>query len=55
MIRWRYGTVSGVRGGWNGCTELEVDVEAREGEDAFSCRGLAYDGLVGVPEVGDRV
>lgn len=55
MIRWRYGTVTGVRGGWRGCTELDVDVEAREGEDAFSCRGLAYDGLVGVPQVGDRV
>ena len=44
-----------MRGGWRGCTELEVDVEAREGEDAFSCRGLAYDELVGVPETGDRV
>ncbi|WP_026931695.1 DUF3866 family protein [Glycomyces tenuis] len=55
MIRWRYGTVRAVRGGWSGCTEFEVDVEAREGEEAFSCRGLAYDELVGVPEEGDRV
>lgn len=55
MIRWRYGTVRAVRGGWRGCTELEVDVEARGGEGAFSCRGLAYDELVGVPVEGDRV
>ncbi len=55
MIRWRYGTVRAIRGGWKGCTELEVDVEAREGEAAFSCRGLAYDALVGVPVEGDRV
>ncbi|THV33389.1 DUF3866 family protein [Glycomyces buryatensis] len=55
MIRWRYGTVRAVRGSWSGCTELEVDVEAREGEDAFSCKGLAYDALVGVPEPGERV
>ncbi|GAB3658408.1 DUF3866 family protein [Glycomyces tarimensis] len=55
MIRWRYGTVRAVRGGWSGCTELEVDVESREGEAAFSCRALAYDELVGAPREGDRV
>jgi hypothetical protein len=47
--------VRGVRGEWNGCTEIDVDVEAREGEGAFTCKGLAYDGLVGRPEPGDRV
>ncbi|WP_199042477.1 DUF3866 family protein [Glycomyces salinus] len=55
MIRWRYGTVRARRGGWRGCTELEVEVEAREGESSFTCKGLAYDELVGSPEVGDRV
>ncbi|GAB3234092.1 DUF3866 family protein [Glycomyces halotolerans] len=55
MIRWRYGTVREVRGGWRGCTELEVDVEPREGEAAFACKALAYDELVGVPREGERV
>ena len=55
MIRWRYGTVLARRGGWRGCTELEVEVDAREGESSYTCKGLAYDELVGVPEVGDRV
>ncbi|WP_025274580.1 DUF3866 family protein [Haloglycomyces albus] len=55
MIRWRYGTVTGIRGAWNGCTELEVTVEARQGEDSYQAKGLAYNDMVGIPQVGDRL
>nr|WP_232805532.1 DUF3866 family protein [Glycomyces xiaoerkulensis] len=34
---------------------MDLDVEARGGEDAFTCKGLAYDELVGAPRAGDRV
>ncbi|MFC4337531.1 DUF3866 family protein [Salininema proteolyticum] len=54
-IRWRYGTVTGVRGGWRGCTELDVDIEPRHGEPPHRAKALAYDELVGAPREGDRV
>ena len=49
MIRLRYGDVTGVRRRWPGAVELEVTVDGSPG------RALAYDDVVGSPEVGDRV
>jgi hypothetical protein len=49
MVRWRSGTVSGVRRRWRGA--IEVDVDTAEGP----LRALAYPQLVGEPEPGDRV
>ncbi|QSB07005.1 DUF3866 family protein [Natronoglycomyces albus] len=54
-MRWRYGTVEGIRGGWNGCQELTVNTEARQGEDALQVKALAYTKLVGQAQVGDRL
>jgi hypothetical protein len=50
MIRWRSGVVVSVQGSWPGATELTASVDG-EGE----VRALAYDQVVGRPEVGDRV
>ncbi|POM22211.1 hypothetical protein BTM25_56230 [Actinomadura rubteroloni] len=50
MIRWRKGTVEGVRREWPGAIELDVAV----GGDG-ACRALAYPALVGRPEPGDTV
>lgn len=50
MIRWRSGLVRSVGTSWPGAVELEVDVA---GEDTV--QALAYDEIVGSPEVGDRV
>ncbi|MFC5187829.1 DUF3866 family protein [Actinomadura harenae] len=50
MIRWREGTVRGIRREWPGAVELDVTV----GGDG-DCRALAYPALVGRPEPGDTV
>jgi hypothetical protein len=49
MVRWRAGIVSGIRRGWRGAAELDVDT------DEGPVRALAYPALVGMPEPGDRV
>ncbi|GAB2838491.1 DUF3866 family protein [Actinocorallia aurea] len=49
MIRWRKGTVQGVRREWPGAVELDVTV------DGQGARALAYPALVGRPEPGDTV
>ena len=49
MVRWRSGTVQQVRRRWHGAVELAVAT------DAGPVRALAYPGLVGEPEPGDRV
>jgi hypothetical protein len=49
MVRWRSGTISGVRRRWHGAVELDV---ATAGGPV---RALAYPALVGEPEPGDRV
>jgi hypothetical protein len=49
MVRWRSGTVSGVRRRRRGAVELDVDTA--DG----SVRALAYPALVGDPRPGDRV
>ncbi|MDM4718931.1 DUF3866 family protein [Micromonospora sp. WMMA1363] len=50
MVRWRSGTVTTVRREWTGAVELDVALA-----DGTVLRALAYPGLVGRPEVGDRV
>jgi hypothetical protein len=49
MVRWRSGTISGVRRRWRGTVEL--DVSTPDGP----VRALAYPELVGEPAPGDRV
>jgi hypothetical protein len=49
MVRWRSGTVSGVRRRWHGA--VEVDAVTSDGP----VRALAYPALVGEPAAGDRV
>jgi hypothetical protein len=49
MVRWRSGRVTAVRRRWHGAAELDVDTA--DGP----VRALAYPGLVGAPEPGDRV
>ncbi|MBW8483408.1 DUF3866 family protein [Actinomadura parmotrematis] len=50
MIRWRKGTVEGVRREWPGAVELDVSIDS-DGTH----RALAYPALVGRPEPGDTV
>ncbi|MDL4777010.1 MULTISPECIES: DUF3866 family protein [Thermomonosporaceae] len=50
MIRWRKGTVEGIRREWPGAVELNVSI----GDDGTH-RALAYPELVGRPEPGDTV
>ncbi|QXJ26273.1 DUF3866 family protein [Actinomadura graeca] len=50
VIRWRRGTVQGVRREWPGAIELDVDIPG-DGQR----RALAYPALVGRPEPGDTV
>ncbi|MFG2001366.1 DUF3866 family protein [Spirillospora sp. NPDC048911] len=50
MIRWRKGTVEGIRREWPGAVELDVTIEG-DG----TRRALAYPALVGRPEPGDAV
>jgi hypothetical protein len=49
VVRWREGTVTGLRRRWRGAVELDVTVAAQ------TVRALAYPALVGEPEPGDRV
>jgi hypothetical protein len=49
MVRWRSGTISGVRRRWHGAVELDVST------DDGPVRALAYPELVGDPVPGDRV
>jgi hypothetical protein len=49
MIRWRAGTVTGIRRSWAGAVELDVAV------DGALARALAYPALVGSPQPGDEV
>ncbi|HEY2794753.1 MAG TPA: DUF3866 family protein [Micromonosporaceae bacterium] len=55
MIRWREGTVTGLRRRWHGAVEIEVDVSVRAATDPATMLALAYPELVGEPAVGDRV
>ncbi len=55
MIRWRRGTVTGVRRRWRGAVELDVALERHRPEDPRSVRALAYPALVGEPAPGDTV
>src|SRR5918996_291624 len=50
MIRWRSGVVRSVETSWPGVIELKVHLDG-EGE----VRALAYEQVVGRPQVGDRV
>lgn len=50
VIRWRKGTVEGIRREWPGAVELNVSI----GDDGTH-RALAYPELVGRPEPGDTV
>ncbi|WP_091556812.1 DUF3866 family protein [Micromonospora pattaloongensis] len=50
MVRWRSGTVAGVRRRWHGAVELDVTLG-----DGATLRALAYPFLVGEPAPGDRV
>jgi hypothetical protein len=54
VIRWRKGTVEGIRREWPGAVELEVAVDG-DGPADRTCRALAYPALVGRPEPGDTV
>ncbi|WP_326553686.1 DUF3866 family protein [Micromonospora sp. NBC_01813] len=49
MVRWRSGTVTGIRRRWRDAVELDVAI------DDGPTRALAYPRLVGEPEPGDRV
>jgi hypothetical protein len=49
VIRWRKGTVEGIRREWPGALELNVVI------DGSPARALAYPALVGRPEPGDTV
>jgi hypothetical protein len=49
VIRWRKGSVEGVRREWPGAVELNVVI------DGSPARALAYPALVGRPEPGDTV
>jgi hypothetical protein len=51
VIRWRRGTVTGVRREWSAVVELDVDVAG----EAAPALALAYLPLVGRPEPGDEV
>src|SRR5262249_31057940 len=55
MIRWRRGTVTGLRRRWRGAVELDVVLDRRRPEDRSSVRALAYPALTGEPEPGDAV
>jgi Protein of unknown function (DUF3866) len=50
MIRWRSGVVVSLGRSWPGATELAASVDGGD-----PVRALAYDQVVGQPEVGDRV
>lgn len=50
MIRWRSGVVVSLDRSWPGATELTASVDGGD-----PVRALAYDQVVGKPQVGDRV
>ncbi|ASW55062.1 DUF3866 family protein [Plantactinospora sp. KBS50] len=50
MVRWRSGTVTGLRRQWRGAVEFDAVLP-----DGTTVRALAYPDLVGTPRVGDRV
>jgi hypothetical protein len=50
MVRWRAGTVAGLRRRWHGALELDVHLDVGD-----SVAALAYPALVGEPALGDRV
>jgi hypothetical protein len=50
VIRWRSGVVVSLEQSWPGATELTVAVDG-----AGQVRALAYDQVVGQPDIGDRV
>ncbi len=54
MVRWRRGTVTGVRRTWPGACELDVVVTEPDGSQR-PARALAYPALVGLPRAGDAV
>ncbi len=54
MVRWRRGTVTGVRRWWPGACELDVEIAEPDGSTR-STRALAYPALVGEPRTGDAV
>lgn len=55
MIRWRRGTVTGIRRRWRGAVEIDVALEGRRDDDPHSVPALAYPALVGEPVPGDVV
>ena len=55
MVRWRAGTVAGLRRRWHGAIELDVDLHGPAVAGASRVRALAYPALVGEPVAGDRV
>ncbi len=54
VVRWRRGTVTGVRRTWPGACELDVVVTDPDGSQR-PARALAYPALVGLPRAGDAV
>ncbi|MFS8479069.1 MAG: DUF3866 family protein [Micromonosporaceae bacterium] len=54
MVRWRAGTVTGVRRRWHGAVELDVTLDGEPSGDHV-VPALAYPALVGEPAAGDRV
>jgi hypothetical protein len=56
-MQWRQGTVQQVRGRWPGAVEYAVELAPADagGSAPQTVRALAYTGLVGEPQVGDRV
>ncbi len=54
VVRWRRGTVTGLRRSWPGASELDVEIVDPDGS-VHTARGLAYPALVGEPRTGDAV
>lgn len=54
VVRWRRAVVTGLRAGWPGAQELDVEITDPDG-GTRAARALAYPPLVGRPQVGDAV
>lgn len=54
VVRWRRAVVTGLRAGWPGAQELDVEITETDG-GTRAARALAYPPLVGHPVVGDTV
>jgi hypothetical protein len=54
VVRWRRAVVTGLRAGWPGAQELDVEITDPDGRTR-EARALAYPPLVGHPVVGDAV